>query len=86
MRRIKDISRCMEIIRIRVGENGRLRTRLTKGENKIKYEGVEENGCHGRTGCHGRWKFAQGKKKEKGGTLSQMIVTLGLRFIYYDLW
>ena len=32
----------MEIRRIHVGENGRLRTRWTKGENKIKYEGVEE--------------------------------------------
>ena len=41
MRRINDISRCMEIIRIRVGENGRFRTRWTKGENRIKYEGVE---------------------------------------------
>ena len=41
MRRIKDISRCMEIIRIRVGENGRLRTRLIKWENRIKYEGIE---------------------------------------------
>ena len=26
--------------------------------------------------CHGRWKSTQGKKKEKRGTLSQMIVTL----------
>ena len=41
MRRIKDISRCMEIIRIRVGENGRLRTGWIKWENRIKYEGVE---------------------------------------------
>ena len=41
VRRIKDISRCMEIIRICVGENIRLRTRWTKGENRIKYEGVE---------------------------------------------
>ena len=32
---IKDISRCMEIIRIRVGENGRLRTRWIKWENRI---------------------------------------------------
>ena len=41
-------------------------------------------GCHGRMsqkdateGCHGRRKFVQGKKKEKGGTLSQMRLTLG---------
>ena len=32
----------MEILRICVEENRRLRTRWTKGENRIKYEGVEE--------------------------------------------
>ena len=32
---IKDISRGMEIIRIHVGENGRLRTRWIKWENRI---------------------------------------------------
>ena len=40
VRRIKQVY--MEIRRIRVWENGRLRTCWTKGENKIKYEGVEE--------------------------------------------
>ena len=61
MRRIKDILRCMEIIRIHVGENGILRTHWTKGENRMKYEGVEGYGCHERMlrkdvteGCHGR--------------------------------
>ena len=41
-------------------------------------------GCHGRMSrkdaterCHGRRKIVQGKKKEKGGTLSQMRLTLG---------
>ena len=44
----------------------------------------DTGGCHGRMtrkdvteGCHGRRKFVQGKKKEKGGTLSQMRLTLG---------
>ena len=42
VRRIKDILSMYGDIKDTCGENGRLRTRWTKGENKIKYEGVEE--------------------------------------------
>ena len=56
----------------------------TKGCNgRMPPKDVTE-GCHGRMsrkdamdGCHGRRNFVQGKKKEEGGTLSQMRLTLG---------
>ena len=47
----------------------------------------DREGCNGRVtvteGCQRRMSRQQ---KKEGGTLSQMIVTLGLEFIYYDLW
>ena len=54
----------------------------------------DREGCNGRMivmeGCQRRmsWKeeVHSRQQKKEGGTLSQMIVTLGLIFIYYDLW
>ena len=40
-KKVRRIKVYMEIIGIHVGKNGRLKTRWTKGENRIKYEGVE---------------------------------------------
>ena len=54
----------------------------------------DREGCNGRVivteGCQRRMSRKEEvhsrQQKKEGGTLSQMIVTLGLRFIYYDLW
>ena len=61
VRRIKDVASVYGDNKDTCGKNGRLRTHWTKGENRIKYENVEGEGCHGwmpqkdvMEGCHGR--------------------------------
>ena len=50
-------------------------------------------GCHERMlwkdameGCQGRWKFVQGKKKEKGVLCPRCNRAKRLRFIQFDLY